>query len=220
MLQETIMTLNPLVIAGPFGAGKDHAAAVISDALTREGITTAIYEVGSYYYEQLAAMNGISVKQIRAHKPRYRRQLQDIGSDPAQQARAVSRALASLEENRRRGIMTIVTARKPAEIQPLRDAGARAIALDAPLAVRMQRVGLRDGAQPSASEASHCVEIDATTLPVDVIVPNGENAGELHAAFVRGKLYLRNDIFGHGLALDRQRFTSPGALRLGSLAAP
>lgn len=208
------MKMRPIVVAGPFGVGKDYAADMIAQAFKRAGARHEVFALGDHYYEELARRERCSVESIRANKARYRSALQEIGAEPEQQAAAVRRALARIQELEARGIVSIVTARKPCEITPLREAGARAIGLSAPLDVRAQRVAYRDRAQLTADQQTHRVEVSAEDLPVDVVIPNGADAGALFAALAGNKLFLRNDRFGAGLDLRRPQIAPPSALRL------
>lgn len=176
------MAYRAIVIAGPMGAGKDYVAERFSHVLTRSGVPAPIIRVGDYFYDIVAHRHGVTADEVLARKPEFRDELQHVGADSLAQANAI--ALARVRLERSSGV-PVVIARKPAEVAAMRRLGAYAVAVDAPLHDRLNRVAQRDRRFPTTAQLAHPVESPASDLPVDALINNDAAAGELHVRYER-----------------------------------
>lgn len=195
-------SLRPIVVAGPFGVGKDYVAGVIGAALNSANRPAEIFALGDYYYDVVASRYGLTIDDVRRRKPEFRSELQTVGGDSQYIEAAIDVAAQRVGELVQRGVTPIIVTRKAHEIREVRDrTHARTLAVDAPVADRVARIEQRDGHTPTVDQLHHAVEEPPRSLPVDLVIPNDIGAGPLHAQLTQSKLFLRNLRFGYALDL-------------------
>lgn len=147
-----------IILIGPLGAGKDYLLEAMKVAFQKQMQITCNWQVGWYYYEVVAALNNCTPQYILENKPKFRDELQKIGSTQSYVEAGVAWTVNLYKKMVENDVIPIVIGRREDEVLALQELGAFVIFIHVSEEERVQRILKRDGKIPTVEQLKHPVE--------------------------------------------------------------